>query len=151
MLRRELEHRKLNPCGRGWRHEYQIFIIFLDSFLVFAISLSCNIQLSFCSKKMKKRLLKEFQHIPSKRPLSVYQKGVSVLRIVCVSSWHVVGSCTTRAHRRRCPCKKCLSTLQFSTLGEALIANNNTNTWSMKVKKMNYEPDDKFSWPWYHI
>lgn len=34
---------------------------------------------------MKKRLHKEFQHnIPPKRPSTVFQVGVSVLRIVCV-------------------------------------------------------------------
>lgn len=42
--------------------------------------------------------------------------------------------------------KKWISTLQFSTLEEALIANNNTNTWPEKFKKINYEyePDDEF-------
>lgn len=86
MLKREIEYRKLNPCGRGCRHKYQIFIVFLDSLLVFPISFVCNIQLSFCFLKDEKRQCKEFQHnIPPRRPSSVYQKGVSVPRTACVS------------------------------------------------------------------
>lgn len=41
-------------------------------------------------------------------------------------------------------CLKWVSTLQFSTLIEASTANDNINTWSTQVKKMNDEPDDGF-------
>lgn len=87
---------------------------------------------------MKKRLLKEFQHnIPPKRPSSVYQKGVSVLRTVWVSPVGILQQVLQPEQTDvDVHIKKWISTLQFSTVGEALIANNNTNSWSIKENEL---------------